>query len=120
MIGFSATHVTSRLDQPCSHLLSWVRMTRPVWPRRMVLVGACMILALSVRSGVASSLRGSLGIHDPSTIVKCKDRYYVFGTGRGIVSKSSADKVFWESGQRVFSTAPAWNTNAVPAFDGTF
>lgn len=65
-------------------------------------------------------LRGYVNAHDPSTVIKCKDRYYVFATGQGIVSRSSADKVFWSAGPRVFANYPAWTTNAVPGFTGTF
>jgi len=65
-------------------------------------------------------LRGHLGAHDPSTVVKCKDRYYLFATGQGIVSRSSADKIFWVAGPKVFANPPAWTTNAVPGFTGTF
>jgi len=65
-------------------------------------------------------LRGHLGAHDPSTVVKCKDRYYLFATGQGITSRSSSDKIFWAAGPRVFTSPPAWTTNAVPGFTGTF
>ncbi|HEU5124762.1 MAG TPA: LamG-like jellyroll fold domain-containing protein [Verrucomicrobiae bacterium] len=65
-------------------------------------------------------LRGFLNAHDPSTIVKCKDRYYMFCTGQGIVSKSSADKIFWTPGPKVFANPPAWTTSAVPGFGGIF
>ncbi len=65
-------------------------------------------------------LRGHLGAHDPSTVVKCKDRYYLFATGSGITSRSSADKIFWSAGPKVFANVPAWTTNAVPGFTGTF
>ena len=58
-----------------------------------------------------ADLRGSLGIHDPSTVVPCNGRYYVFGTHGGIYSKSSADKQFWVAGPSVFTSAPAWTTN---------
>lgn len=68
----------------------------------------------------APVLRGNLGIHDPSTIIKCKNRYYIFGTGQGIISKSSADKLYWAGGPTVFASAPAWTTNAVPGFAGIF
>jgi len=61
-----------------------------------------------------------MNAHDPSTVTKCKDRYYVFATGQGIVSRSSADKVFWSAGPKVFANPPAWTTNAVPGFTGTF
>lgn len=65
-------------------------------------------------------IRGHLAAHDPSTIVRCQDRYYVFSTGRGILSKSSRDLIFWESGPPVFATPPSWTSAAVPDFDGTF
>ncbi len=65
-------------------------------------------------------LRGYLSAHDPSTIIQCKNRYYIFSTGQGILSKSSADKVFWVSGPPVFASPPAWTTSAVPGFSGLF
>src|SRR4051794_41167733 len=67
-----------------------------------------------------SSLRGFLAAHDPSTMIQCKNRYYIFSTGQGILSKSSADKVFWSPGPPVFTNAPSWTTNAVPGFTGLF
>ncbi|HWD20459.1 MAG TPA: arabinan endo-1,5-alpha-L-arabinosidase [Verrucomicrobiae bacterium] len=51
---------------------------------------------------------------DPSDIVKCKDEYWVFYTGRGIPSYHSKDLVKWEPGPAVFNTAPAWIAPAVP------
>jgi len=65
-------------------------------------------------------LRGSLGIHDPSAVIKCGNLYYVFGTGQGILSKSSADKIYWTTGPGVFANPPNWTTNAVPGFTGDF
>ena len=78
-------------------------------------------LALPPLPSLAQSpnLRGNVGIHDPSTIIKCKDKYYIFGTGQGIITKSSSDKIFWSTGPRVFAAAPTWTTNLVPLFDGT-
>jgi hypothetical protein len=66
------------------------------------------------------NLRGSLGIHDPSAVIKCGARYYVFATGQGISSKSSADLKYWVTGPPVFATEPAWTTSAVPGFTGYF
>lgn len=66
------------------------------------------------------SLRGFIDTHDPSTLIKCKNRYYMFYTGQGILSKSSSDKVFWSAGPPVFTSAPVWTTNAVPGFAGVF
>jgi hypothetical protein len=65
-------------------------------------------------------LRGYLSAHDPSTLTLCNGQYYQFWTGQGILSKSSANKVFWTPGPPVFSNAPAWTTNAVPGFAGVF
>ncbi|MBC8094568.1 MAG: arabinan endo-1,5-alpha-L-arabinosidase, partial [Akkermansiaceae bacterium] len=67
-------------------------------------------------------LNGSLNIHDPSTMIKHGSRYYLFGTGNNIASKSSADKITWSAGPTVFSNAtrPSWITNAVPGFTGSF
>jgi hypothetical protein len=67
-----------------------------------------------------SPLRGYLYVHDPSTIIECKGRYYDFYTAQGIASKSSADKVYWTPGPPVFTNVPAWTTNAVPGFTGIF
>ena len=53
-------------------------------------------------------------------MIRCKNRYYTFSTGQGILSKSSADKVFWSPGPRIFTNVPSWTTNAVPGFTGVF
>jgi arabinan endo-1,5-alpha-L-arabinosidase len=72
-------------------------------------------------SGTTTTLmRGNLGIHDPSTVIKCKNLYYIFGTGQGILSKSSPDHTFWAGGPSVFANPPAWTSNAVPGFTGFF
>jgi arabinan endo-1,5-alpha-L-arabinosidase len=67
-----------------------------------------------------SNLRGSLGVHDPSAIIQCNGRYYLFSTGQGISSKSSADKIYWVTGPAVFASPPAWTTSTVPGFTGFF
>ena len=53
-------------------------------------------------------------VHDPSTMVKCGDEYWVFYTGRGVPSFHSKDLQAWEPGPEVFTNAPAWTTAAVP------
>lgn len=73
--------------------------------------------SLRVFAGLqAPPLRGSLGSHDPGSIIKCKDKYYIFYTGQGISWKSSTDKIFWTEGGRVFANPPNWTTNAAPGF----
>jgi hypothetical protein len=84
--------------------------------------GVCVLFFLAVQFLHASppNLRGSLGIHDPSAVIKCGNLYYVFGTGQGILSKSSADTIYWVTGPSVFANPPGWTTNAVPGFTGDF
>ena len=53
-------------------------------------------------------------VHDPSTIVQCKDEFWVFYTGRGVPSYHSKDLVKWERGPAVFTNAPGWVTENVP------
>ena len=62
------------------------------------------------------SIFGSRGVraHDPSTIVKCGNEYWVFYTGRGVPSYHSKDLIHWEPGPHVFDSAPGWTEKAVP------
>jgi arabinan endo-1,5-alpha-L-arabinosidase len=65
---------------------------------------------------------GSRGvhIHDPSTIVKCGNEFWIFYTGRGVPSYHSKDLMKWEPGPHVFTNAPAWTDQAVPAHRGSY
>jgi arabinan endo-1,5-alpha-L-arabinosidase len=58
--------------------------------------------------------------HDPSTIVKCGDEYWLFATGNGVASWRSKDLLTWVAGPRVFTNPPAWTTNQVPGNRGYF
>jgi len=62
----------------------------------------------------------SMFVHDPSTIVKCKEEYWLFSTGRGIASRRSKDLIEWQSGPAVFANPPAWTSEAVPGNRGYF
>ncbi|HEY3860993.1 MAG TPA: arabinan endo-1,5-alpha-L-arabinosidase [Verrucomicrobiae bacterium] len=64
--------------------------------------------------------RRDIACHDPSTIVKCKDEYWVFGTGRGLLARHSTNLIDWMAGQRIFKTPPAWTTNAIHGNNGAF
>ncbi|HZZ29737.1 MAG TPA: arabinan endo-1,5-alpha-L-arabinosidase, partial [Pirellulales bacterium] len=55
-----------------------------------------------------------LRVHDPSTIVKCKDEYWVFSTGFNTPSFHSKDLVNWTRGPRANANPPAWIKQAVP------
>jgi len=61
-----------------------------------------------------SASRGIIA-RDPSSIVKCKDEYWVFYTGRGVPSYHSKDLVKWERGPAVFTAPPEWIARIVPA-----
>ncbi|MGD0904493.1 MAG: arabinan endo-1,5-alpha-L-arabinosidase [Terracidiphilus sp.] len=57
----------------------------------------------------------NVGVHDPSTLIKCKDEFWVFATGRGVPSWHSKDLVTWERGPAIFTgQAPPWVAQAVP------
>ncbi len=53
-------------------------------------------------------------VHDPSTIAKCNDQYWIFCTGRGTPSFHSKDLATWERGPQTFSKSPEWVAQAVP------
>jgi arabinan endo-1,5-alpha-L-arabinosidase len=59
-------------------------------------------------------------VHDPSTIVKHKNEFWVFCTGMGVPSFCSKDLVAWEPGPPVFAKPPAWITEVVPKHRGYF
>ena len=65
---------------------------------------------------------GSRGVHvhDPSTIVKCKDQFWVFYTGRGIPSFHSQDLLTWDPGPCLFTNPPSWIRDVLPAHRGTY
>ena len=67
-------------------------------------------------TGLPLEQTASRGIitRDPSTIVKCKDEFWVFYTGRGVPSFHSKDLVTWVPGPPAFKTAPEWIAAAVP------
>jgi arabinan endo-1,5-alpha-L-arabinosidase len=60
-----------------------------------------------------SASRG-ITTRDPSSIVKCKDEYWVFYTGKGVPSYRSKDLVKWVRGPAVFKAAPEWIAQIVP------
>jgi arabinan endo-1,5-alpha-L-arabinosidase len=57
-------------------------------------------------------------IHDPSTIVKCKDEYWIFYTGRGTPTYRSKDLITWTRGPVTFRVSPPWVAKNVPANRG--
>ena len=70
----------------------------------------------------AAALQGMRGAHDPSTIIKSGNTYWVFATGQGISSLSSTDLVNWTPGPAVFlnNAYPGWINGKVPNFASFF
>jgi arabinan endo-1,5-alpha-L-arabinosidase len=63
---------------------------------------------------------GPRAVHDPSTIVKHGNTYWLFATGRGVMSLRSKDLVSWEPGPAVFDAPPKWVAEMVPGNRGHF
>jgi arabinan endo-1,5-alpha-L-arabinosidase len=63
----------------------------------------------------SSSLAQNISVHDP-VLIKEKDTYYLFCTGKGIKSYSSEDLKNWKSEPAVFAEKPIWTDKVVPDF----
>jgi hypothetical protein len=64
---------------------------------------------------------GDYWAHDPSTMIKDGNRYYIFRTSQGIMGKYSTDLRNWTYSGQVFpGNPPAWTINAVTNFAGFF
>jgi arabinan endo-1,5-alpha-L-arabinosidase len=78
-----------------------------------------LILAIFTLAGSpVLALDGTIGIHDPSTVVQCDGNYYVFGTGRGIPVLVSTNGFDWQRGGQVFDRIPDSVKSYVPKNDG--
>ncbi len=86
------------------------------------LAALTLLLGAWLAAAPASALQGALGMHDPSTIVKSGNTYWVFGTGDGIACKYSTDLINWTDARSVFTRTvyPGWINAKVPGFTGTF
>ncbi|MFL6631205.1 MAG: family 43 glycosylhydrolase [Massilia sp.] len=84
------------------------------------LLAACC-LALGCASAGAIDLLGVNNAHDPGTITRDGDTYFNFTTGTGIWYSTSKDLKTWAAGPApVFATPPAWVTQKVPNFSGSY
>ncbi|WP_139921316.1 family 43 glycosylhydrolase [Hymenobacter sp. DG01] len=90
---------------------------------RYLLRLSALLLLLAGARPQAYALQGLTGVHDPSTIVKEGNKYWIFATGQGIYSMYSTDLVNWTPGPRavfVNNAYPAWINTKVPGFTGNF
>lgn len=56
----------------------------------------------------------TMRVHDPSTIVREGDTYWMFSTGFGIKSHSSTNLQNWQPGLAVMPQMPSWVRDVVP------
>jgi arabinan endo-1,5-alpha-L-arabinosidase len=61
-----------------------------------MLLRSALCASFFAAASIALALDGQIGIHDPSTIVQCDGKYYVYGTGGG--SLVSDDGWTWRAG----------------------
>ncbi len=62
---------------------------------------------------------GSYFLHDPGTMIKDGNSYFIYGDGQGISGITSTDLRNWSATSPIFpGNPPAWTTNAVPGFTG--
>ncbi len=103
---------------------------RQTWLAFMILTTAGLLHAQTPSTNVTPSStdlaslerngKRDARVHDPSTMVKCKDEYWLFATGVGVSSWRSTDLLRWERGPRLIPTLPAWITNVVAGHRGYF
>ncbi|TGE29170.1 family 43 glycosylhydrolase [Hymenobacter metallicola] len=82
-----------------------------------------LLLLTLCSSAPAWAIRGAVGAHDPSNIIKDGNKYWVFTTGVGIPSLYSTDMLNWTAAPRpVFTAAtkPSWIATKVPGFVDTY
>jgi arabinan endo-1,5-alpha-L-arabinosidase len=72
------------------------------------------MIGLILAAPSARALDGDTRVHDPSTVIQCDGRYYVFTTGRGIPILSSDDGWTWKRSGRVFDDVPDSVHSVVP------
>jgi arabinan endo-1,5-alpha-L-arabinosidase len=64
-----------------------------------------------------AQLKGDLQVHDP-VMIKEKDTYYIFHTGKNISIKTSKDRITWKNAGKVFKDSLAWWKTDIPKHDG--
>ena len=79
-----------------------------------------MVLGFSCLRAEEPAPRGFIQAHDPSSIVRCGDDFWLFSTGPGLKSHVSRDLVEWKPGPPVVPESPAWAREAVPGARGYF
>lgn len=80
-----------------------------------------IVLVLTLLCGTAPTLRaailtGSTGSHDPSRMIYCNGKYYIYSTGGSMMY--STDRINWTSGASPFNGVPASAKSMIPSNQG--
>ena len=100
------------------------RIANPRYSRLQICATVPAALAALLFSPAASAqlpVLGTVGSHDPSTMIKNGASYFVYSDGQGISVLTTTNLRDWTAASAVFpSGPPAWTSNAVPTFTGYF
>jgi arabinan endo-1,5-alpha-L-arabinosidase len=109
------TAKAQRAQREESHLSFFALFASSRWKSSLVILTLC----LSASPLFAGNLTGDIRVHDPSTVIACDGRYWVYSTGAGIVVHSSADGLTWRREPPVFQSIPESVRAASPLNDGS-
>ncbi len=86
-----------------------------------LLSATSLLLAPRRESVVAATLTGDLTrVHDPSRIMPCEGKYYLYMTGKNLPAQVSTDRIHWTKAPDVLAKVPDWARAAVPAAKNDF
>jgi len=74
-----------------------------------------LLLFMYSTEAISQELQKDISVHDP-VMIKQRNTFYLFATGRGINVWSSNDQLNWKREKPVFSEGPRWAINAVKGF----
>jgi arabinan endo-1,5-alpha-L-arabinosidase len=87
--------------------------------QKIFLVGLLLFCLISATTKVRpTSLSGDYFTHDPSRIVECNGKYFVYCTGPNCQMRYSSDMMHWTVGPSVLAGIPLWARAAVPGNTG--
>ena len=84
--------------------------------------GFCLLALFCLRTANAQMpLYGNYYLHDPGTMIKDGNNYFIYGDGQGILGITSTNLRNWTAVSAVFPGGPpAWTTNNITNFTGYF
>jgi arabinan endo-1,5-alpha-L-arabinosidase len=83
-------------------------------PKRPLVVAMLLFFSLEMPALADSVGFRNLRIHDPSTPIYADGTWWVFGTGKHILSARSNDLITWQRIGSVLASPPAWAASVVP------